>query len=89
MIVGNAGGIVASIVLTIAAAIFFGPPIIGYFMTQSYVDDGKIVHPSNAQLGWFLLIGYPIILILLCIAIIWWWYNKKTDTNPNTEPLLS
>jgi len=54
-------------------------------MIQPYVYDGKMVAPSNSQLGWFLLIGYPIILILLCIAI-WWWYKKKTHIN--TQPLL-
>jgi hypothetical protein len=80
-------GLVISILLMAVAAIFFGPPIVGYFMIQSYVDNttGKTVPASNPKLGWFLLIGYPIIIILLCIAI--WWYNKKTNTSM-TQPLL-
>ena len=88
ILIGDGGGIAGAIVLMIIAAIFFGPPIFGYFMTQPYLDHttGKTVPASNPSLGWFLLIGYPIIMILLCIAIIWW-YNKKTNTNM-TQPLL-
>lgn len=75
-------GLVVSILLMVIAAIIFGPPIIGYFMIQS-VDD------ASKQLGWFLLIGYPIILILLCILSIWWYKKTNTNTNTNTESLLS
>jgi hypothetical protein len=84
---GDGEGLAISIALMIATAIMVGPPIVGYFMTQSYVDyDGKLVPASNPPLGWFLLIGYPIILVCICIAI--WWY-KKQKTNTNAEPLLS
>lgn len=68
---GN-GFVVALIVTAFFAFIFIIPPIIGYEMIQSNQ------HPNW---GWFLLVGYPIILIALIAAYAW--YNKKITNHIN------
>ena len=86
LIFGDGEGLAFSIALMVATAIMVGPPIAGYFMTQPYVDSGKMVPASNPPLGWFLMIGYPIIIILILCIVMWY---KRRKTNTNAEPLLS
>jgi hypothetical protein len=64
---GN-GFVVALIVAAFFAFVVIIPPIIGYEMIQSN---------QYPNWGWFLLVGYPIILIGL--TTIYAWYKKITN----------
>lgn len=68
---GN-GFVVALIVAAFFAFVVIIPPIIGYEMIQSN---------QYTNWGWFLLTGYPIILISLIVAYAW--YNKKITQHIN------
>ena len=68
-VANNGNGFIAAVI----AVAFFSfvviiPPIIGYDMIQSYR------HPNW---GWFLLIGYPI--ILTCLIVTYSFYKKNIN----------